>query len=78
MPLNPNLLKSVVHAAMPSCNMPTTAADDPKANVQNNHRCERGCACTDPDSDILKGSGGWIQGCNCQAALIATTRSSWR
>jgi len=46
---------------MPSRNLPTTAAGDPKANAQRNF--------TDPDSHILKGGDGWIQGYNCQAAV---------
>jgi len=47
--------------AMPSRNLPTNAAGDPKANAQRNF--------TDPDSHILKGGDGWIQGYNCQAAV---------
>jgi transposase len=47
--------------AMPSRNLPTTATGDPKANAQRNF--------TDPDSHILKGGDGWIQGYNCQAAV---------
>ncbi len=47
--------------AMPSRNLPTTAAGEPKANAQRNF--------TDPDSHILKGGDGWIQGYNCQAAV---------
>jgi hypothetical protein len=46
---------------MPSRNLPTTAAGDPKGNAQRNF--------TDPDSHILKGGDGWIQGYNCQAAV---------
>ena len=46
---------------MPSRNLPTTAAGVPKANAQRNF--------TDPDSHILKGGDGWIQGYNCQAAV---------
>jgi transposase len=46
---------------MPSRNLPTNAAGDPKANAQRNF--------TDPDSHILKGGDGWIQGYNCQAAV---------
>ena len=54
-------VSSVDPAAMPSRNLPTTAAGDPKANAQRNF--------TDSDSHILKGGDGWIQGYNCQAAV---------
>ena len=54
-------LSSVDPLAMPSRNLPTHAAGDPKANAQRNF--------TDPDSHILKGGDGWIQGYNCQAAV---------
>jgi hypothetical protein len=47
--------------AMPSRNLPTSAVGEPKANAQRNF--------TDPDSHILKGGDGWIQGYNCQAAV---------
>jgi hypothetical protein len=57
----PDPLISVDPLAMPSRNLPTTAAGDPKANAQRNF--------TDPDSHILKGGDGWIQGYNCQAAV---------
>ena len=57
----PDPLTSVDPLAMPSRNLPTTAAGDPKANAQRNF--------TDPDSHILKGGDGWIQGYNCQAAV---------
>ena len=57
----PDPLSSVDPLAMPSRNLPTTAAGDPKANAQRNF--------TDPDSHILKGGDGWIQGYNCQAAV---------
>jgi len=57
----PDPLSSADHLAMPSRNLPTTAAGDPKANAQRNF--------TDPDSHILKGGDGWIQGYNCQAAV---------
>ena len=66
----PDPLSSVDPLAMPSRNLPTTAAGDPKANAQRNF--------TDPDSHILKGGDGWIQGYNCQGRLMVTTRSSWR
>jgi hypothetical protein len=58
----PDPLSSADPLAMPSRNLPTTAAGDPKANAQRNHRCAEGCAYTDPDSHILKGGDGWIQG----------------
>ena len=57
----PDPLSSMDPLAMPSRNLPTTAAGDPKANAQRNF--------TDPDSHILKGGDGWIQGYNCQAAV---------
>ena len=57
----PDPLSSVDPLAMPSRNLPTTAAGDPKAKAQRNF--------TDPDSHILKGGDGWIQGYNCQAAV---------
>jgi transposase len=57
----PDPLSSVDPLAMPSRNLPTTAAGDPKSNAQRNF--------TDPDSHILKGGDGWIQGYNCQAAV---------
>jgi hypothetical protein len=47
--------------AMPSRQLPTDAAGRPKASAQRNF--------TDPDSHILKGSDGWIQGYNAQAAV---------
>jgi transposase len=57
----PDPLSSVDPLAMPSRNLPTTAVGEPKANAQRNF--------TDPDSHILKGGDGWIQGYNCQAAV---------
>jgi transposase len=57
----PDPLSSDDPVAMPSRNLPTTAAGDPKAKAQRNF--------TDPDSHILKGGDGWIQGYNCQAAV---------
>jgi transposase len=57
----PDPLSSADPLAMPSRNLPTTAAGDPKAKAQRNF--------TDPDSHILKGGDGWIQGYNCQAAV---------
>jgi len=47
--------------AMPSRQVPTNAAGRPKPQAQRN--------ITDPESHILKGSGGWIQGYNSQAAV---------
>ena len=47
--------------AMPQRTLPTDAAGNPKPQAQRNF--------TDPDSHILKGSDGWIQGYNCQAAV---------
>jgi len=46
---------------MPSRNLPTAAAGDPRSNAQRHF--------TDPDSHILKGGDGWFQGYNCQAAV---------
>lgn len=47
--------------AMPLRQLPTDAAGMPRPSAQRNF--------TDPDSHILKGSEGWIQGYNCQAAV---------
>jgi transposase len=47
--------------AMPQRTLPTDAAGNPKPQAQRNF--------TDTDSHILKGSDGWIQGYNCQAAV---------
>lgn len=58
---SPDPLSSVDPLAMPSRNLPTTAAGVPKANAQRNF--------TDPDSHILKSGDGWIQAYNCQAAV---------
>jgi len=46
---------------MPQRTLPTDAAGHPKASAQRNF--------TDPDSHILKGGEGWIQGYNAQAAV---------
>lgn len=46
---------------MPSRPLPTDAAGRPKPQAQRNF--------TDPESHILKGSSGWIQGYNAQAAV---------
>jgi hypothetical protein len=50
----PDPLNSADPLVMPSRNLPTNAAGDPKANAQRNFN--------DPDSHILKGGDGWIQG----------------
>jgi hypothetical protein len=47
--------------AMPHRQLPTDAAGNPKPQAQRNF--------TDPDRHILKGSEGWIQGYNAQAAV---------
>jgi len=47
--------------SVPSRNLPTDAAGNPHPKAQRNF--------TDPDSHILKGGDGWIQGYNCQAAV---------
>ena len=47
--------------AMPQRTLPTDAAGTPKPQAQRNF--------TDPDSHILKGADGWIQGYNAQAAV---------
>ncbi|PZV05938.1 MAG: IS1182 family transposase [Cyanobium sp.] len=47
--------------AMPSRQLPTDAAGNPKPTAQRNF--------SDPESHILKGADGWIQGYNCQAAV---------
>jgi hypothetical protein len=47
--------------AMPSHQLPTDEIGNPKPHAQRNF--------TDPDSHILKGAGGWIQGYNAQAAV---------
>jgi hypothetical protein len=47
--------------AMPQRRLPTDATGNPKPQAQRNF--------TDPDSHILKGADGWIQGCNYQAAV---------
>ncbi|MBM5801906.1 MAG: transposase, partial [Cyanobacteria bacterium K_DeepCast_35m_m2_023] len=49
--------------AMPQPTLPTDAAGNPKPQAQRNF--------TDPDSHILKGADGWIQGYNAQAAVDA-------
>ena len=47
--------------AMPQRTLPTDAAGHPKPSAQRNF--------TDPDSHILKGADGWLQGYNAQAAV---------
>jgi hypothetical protein len=47
--------------AMPQRTLPTDAAGNPKPTAQRNF--------TDPDSRIIKGADGWIQGYNAQAAV---------
>jgi len=49
--------------AMPQRTLPTDAAGNPQPSAQRNF--------TDPDSHILKGSDGWMQGYNAQAAVDA-------
>ena len=49
--------------AMPQRTLPTDATGNPKPTAQRNF--------TDPDSHILKGGDGWIQGYNAQAAVDA-------
>ena len=53
---------------IPSRNLLTDSDGNPRGNAQSNHRCQEGCACTDPDGHILKDRDGWIQSYNCQAA----------
>jgi len=47
--------------AMPQRTLVSDAAGNPKASAQRTF--------TDPDSHILTGGDGWIQGYNCQAAV---------
>ena len=47
--------------AMPQRQLPRDPSGKPKPQAQRNF--------TDPDSHILKGADGWIQGYNCQAAV---------
>jgi transposase len=49
----PDPLISVDPLAMPSRNLPTNAAGDPKANAQRNHRCAEGCAYLCHESNVL-------------------------
>jgi hypothetical protein len=55
--------------AMPQRTLPTNATGNPKLSTQRSLRCAEGFAYTDPDSHILKGADGWIQGYNAQAAV---------
>jgi hypothetical protein len=47
--------------AMPQRQLPTDGIGNPKPQSQRNF--------TEPDSHILKGADGWIQGYNCQATV---------
>jgi hypothetical protein len=47
--------------AMPARTLPSNTAGNPRPSAQRNF--------TDPDSHILKGGDGWIQGYNCQVAV---------
>lgn len=47
--------------AMPQRQLPANAVGKPKPQAQRNF--------TDPESHILKGADGWIQGYNCQVAV---------
>jgi hypothetical protein len=50
--------------AMPQRTLPADATGKPKLTAQRNF--------TDPDSHILKGPDGWIQGYNAQATALAS------
>jgi len=58
---SPVLTGDLDPVAMPQRQLPTDAIGNPKPQAQRNF--------TDPDSHILKGADGWIQGYNCQAAV---------
>ena len=58
---SPVLTGDLDPVAMPQRQLPTDGIGNPKPQAQRNF--------TDPDSHILKGSDGWIQGYNCQAAV---------
>ena len=58
---SPVLTGDLDPVAMPQRTLPTDAAGNPNPSAQRNF--------TDPESHILKGSDGWIQGYNCQAAV---------
>jgi transposase len=58
---SPVLTGDLDPVAMPQRQLPTDAIGNPKPQAQRNF--------TDPDSQILKGADGWIQGYNCQAAV---------
>lgn len=66
----PHPLSSVDPLAMPSRNLPTTAAGDPKGNAQRNF--------TDPDSRILKVETAGFRATSAKSRSMATTRSSRR
>jgi hypothetical protein len=74
----PDLQPQIDPQAMPSRNLPTNAAGEVKGKAQRNHRCAEGCASSDPDSHILKGGDGWIQGYNCQVAVDRDQSASGR
>ena len=58
---SPVLTGDLDPVAMPQRTLPTDAAGNPNPSAQRNF--------TDPESHILKGSDGWIQGYNAQAAV---------
>ena len=58
---SPVLTGDLDPVAMPQRQLPTDGIGNPKPQSQRNF--------TDPDSHILKGADGWIQGYNCQAAV---------
>ena len=58
---SPVLTGDLDPVAMPQRQLPTDAIGNPKPQAQRNF--------TDPNSHILKGANGWIQGYNCQAAV---------
>jgi transposase len=58
---SPSLTSGSDPLAMPHRQLPTDAAGNPKPEAQRNF--------TDSDSHIFKGSDGWIQGYNVQAAV---------
>ena len=58
---SPVLTGDLEPVAMPQRTLPTDADGNPNPSAQRNF--------TDPESHILKGSDGWIQGYNAQAAV---------
>ena len=58
---SPGLTGDLDPVAMPQRQLPTDGIGNPKPQSQRNF--------TDPDSHILKGADGWIQGYNAQAAV---------